>query len=717
MGWTMRMKRRDFLIGLAGTAALSAIPARLLAQAAPAAAKTVVASDDYYGTILTDPYRWMESGTDPDWQPWLQAQDSATRARLSAVPGRAAMGARVSALTGEATATSSVVPLADGGILYEQRPAGSQTFALYHRTADGAVSTIIDPGTMRQGEDHVSLDWWDVSDDERHIAYGLSPAGSEASVLHIMERATGTVLPDRIPMTDFGSINWLADGSGIIYHYLTGPRGTPELYLDSEQRLHRFGSDPAGDAVLLKRGQFADVAMTEGQFPIIAAISGTPYAIVAVVDQDPEQLLWVTRTDDLVAGRPSFTRVSTKDDAISDFTVSGDSLWLVSEKDTPRRKLLRTSLSAPDIASAATVVPASEAVIESVYPLGDGALLKQLDGGVHRLTRIAADGSLSPVALPFDGDAGVTYASRKSTTAWVNLDSWLNPPVMLRCAADGSVTDSGLTPPPPIDVTPFVAERRFATARDGTRIPYTMMAKRGWQANGRNPVLATAYGAYGFSATPGFNPRIIAFLEAGGIFVDAGVRGGGDYGREWHEAGKKATKANTWRDLIDVCEALIADRVTAPAHLVGWGVSAGGITIGRAMTERPDLFAGAIAEVGFMNPLRYVSDTNIADILEWGPIEDAESFRIMYAMDSYRAVIDRPAPPAAWPKTMVTMGINDQRVGAFHPAKFAAALQAAGADPMLRVDFDAGHGIGSTRAQTDALRADQYAWVLAVAGG
>lgn len=135
------------------------------------------------------------------------------------------------------------------------------------------------------------------------------------------------------------------------------------------------------------------------------------------------------------------------------------------------------------------------------------------------------------------------------------------------------------------------------------------------------------------------------------------------------------------------------------------------------MTERPDLFAGAIAEVGFMNPLRYVSDTNIADILEWGPMEDAESFRILHAMDSYRAVIDRPAPPAAWPKTMVTMGINDPRVGAFHPAKFAATLQAAGADTMLRVDFDAGHGIGSTRSQTDALRADQYAWVLSVARG
>ena len=711
----MKLDRRRLLAAFAASAALSTLPARLAAQAAPAAAKTVDATDDYWGTTLTDPYRWMESGSDPDWRPWLEAQDAATRARLAAVPGRAALGGRVSALSGESVSTSELAPMADGSILYEQRPAGSQFFALYRRAADGAISTIIDPATMREGESHISIDWWDVSPDQRYLVYGLSPAGSEASVLHIMELATGTILPTRIPMTDFGAISWLPDMSGFFYHALTGARETPQLYLDSETRLHRLGSDPAGDTVVVKRGMFAGLPIAEGQFPIVSTITDTDFAIVGAYDSVPNIRLWTVKVSEWLAGTPRFTRVCTVEDGITDFAAAADSLWLVSEKGAPRRKLVSTRLSAPDLASAREVLPASEAVLESVYAVKQGAVAQYLDAGVQRLTMIDARG-VHPLRLPFGGSTSMMHADAREDVAFVTVSDWLSPTKVIRIAPDGSATDTGLTPPPPIDVSPYMSELRFATARDGTRIPYSFLAKRGWQANGRNPVLVTAYGAYGSSNSPYFNARIIAFLEAGGIFVDAAVRGGGDYGREWHDAGKKATKPNTWRDMIDVCDALIAERVTAPAHLVGWGISAGGITIGRAMTERPELFAGAIAEVGFMNPIRYVAEQNIADIEEWGPMVDADSFRIMYAMDAYRAVLDNPAP-ARWPKVLVQTGINDPRAAPFHSAKFTAALQAKGCDAMLRVDFDAGHGMGSTRAQSDALRADEFAWTLAVAGG
>ncbi len=710
----MNLHRRQLLAAAAASAALASLPSRLAAQARPPLAKTVDAADDYYGTRLTDPYRWMETGTDPDWMPWMRAQDAAARARLAALPGRAAMGARVAALSGESVATSNVVPLKDGGLLYEQRPAGSQTFALYLRDAAGNTRAVIDPGAMRDGSSHVSLDWWEVSDDGRHIAYGLSPAGSEASVLHVMELASGTVLPTRIPNTDFGAVEWLGDSSGFLYLAMTGPRGTPQFYLNSEQRLHRLGTDPATDTVVLKRGQYPAVPMTEGQFPFIATIAGTPWAVMATYDQSPETPVYVAREADIVAGRPEWIKVADDSDAIVNFAATGDDLYLISEKDAPRRKLLRTRLSAPDLANAVTVIAQGPMVLEDVWPSRETLVVQHLDGGVHKLSRVTGT-TVTPIALPFAGAAEPLHAGPLEEDVYATLQGWLEPARVVKIAPDNSITDTGLTPRPPVDVSPFVAEQRFAVARDGTRIPYTLMAKRGWTANGRNPVLATAYGAYGYSATPGFTPRVIAFLEAGGIFVDAAVRGGGDYGREWHDAGKKATKANTWRDLIDVCEALVAERVTAPAYLVGHGVSAGGITIGRAITERPDLFAGAIAEVGFMNPIRYVAEQNVADIEEWGPITDAESFRIMYAMDAYRAVLDAPTAPPRWPRVMVTTGINDPRAASFHSAKFAAALQARGADAMLRVDFDAGHGIGSTRDQTDALRADQYAWVLSLA--
>jgi len=204
---------------------------------------------------------------------------------------------------------------------------------------------------------------------------------------------------------------------------------------------------------------------------------------------------------------------------------------------------------------------------------------------------------------------------------------------------------------------------------------------------------------------------LLPFLDAGGVYCNANVRGGGEYGREWHKAGQKATKANTWRDLIAVCETLIAERITSPKHLAISGTSAGGITVGRALTERPDLFAAAISNVGWTNPIRYVAEQNVADIDEWGPIVDAQSFKVMYDMDAYQAI--KPGTP--YPAVLCITGATDPRVASWHVAKFAARLQAATSSRnpvLLRIDFDAGHGIGSTRTQSDALAADIYSFVL-----
>ncbi len=277
------------------------------------------------------------------------------------------------------------------------------------------------------------------------------------------------------------------------------------------------------------------------------------------------------------------------------------------------------------------------------------------------------------------------------------------------------VRNTGLDGRPPFDLAPYVAERRFAPARDGTQVPFTIIAKRGWKSDSRNPVLATAYGAYQYSLSPAFSARVLAFLDAGGVYVVANVRGGGEYGREWHKAGQKATKPNTWRDFIDVSQALINSRVTSSKKLVILGTSAGGIAVGRALTEKPELFAGAVADVGFMNPVRYSAEQNNLDINEWGPIEDAASFRAMYAMDSYHAIKDG----TRYPPVLVISGFNDPRVATFHAAKFVARLQEATkgkSEVLLRMDFDAGHGMGSTRSQRDALVADIYSFTLWCAG-
>jgi prolyl oligopeptidase len=671
-------------------------------------------ADDYYGTRVSDPYRWMENAKDPDWMPWLKAQDAFTRETLSRVPGRDALLARVSGLSGDLAVTRRVA-VGGGRLFFEQQPAGAQNFKLFVREDGGAVRTLIDPTTINLDGAHVSLDWWRPSENGHHVAYGLSPAGSEASIAHVMDAATGRVLDERIPNTDWGLTGWLPDGSGFFYIQFTGERGTPSFYLNSVVKLHLLRTDPSADQIVLRRGMHAQVPMSEVQAGIVRPIMGSDRALVMVADIRRERAVWTTRLADLIAGKPVFERVASVEDLVVDVAASGDDLFLLSNRDASRGRVLATSASKPSLSTAREVLPLSNVVAEGLYPLRGGVLVRLMDGGIQRLTRVSRDGTAAAVNLPFEGSVRDVFSSELREDAHLLLAGWLQPQGTWRLTPDGRVQDAGLEPPPPFDLSGYVAERRFAAARDGTRVPYTIIARRGWRSDASNPVLATGYGAYQYALSPGFQPRVLAFLDAGGVYVVTGVRGGGEYGREWHKAGQKATKPNTWRDLIDVCETLISSRVTAPSRLVIHGGSAGGITVGRALTERPDLFAGAIAEVGWMNPIRYVAEQNIADIDEWGPIVDAESFRIMYQMDSYHAISEGKRYPAV----LITTGVNDPRVASFNSGKFAARLQdVAPADSpvLLRVDFDSGHGVGSTRAQRDRLLADIYTFALWRAG-
>jgi prolyl oligopeptidase len=708
--------RRDFLVATGAVAALAFLPGRAqpIGAGRPPVAKRVPVLDDYYGTTVADPYRWMEDAKDPDLSPWLRAQDAYAREMLARLPGAAKLRVRVSELSGDLSVTNKV-DFGGGRLFFEQRPAGAQSFKLFVREANGSVRTLVDPTTLIVDGTHISLDWWETSPSGRHVAYGLSRAGSEASTMHVIDVDTGRILDERIPDTDWGVTGWLPDSSGFLYIQLTGERGTPTLYVDSVVKLHVLGDEPAADRALLKRGLHEHVPMTPLQFAIIRPILGSDHAVVMVRDVRPERAVWTVRLPDLIAGNPRFKRVAGVEDLVVGVAATGDDLYVVSNRDAPRGRVLKTSVAAANLATAAEVLPQSRLVAEAIHPVAGGALVQLMDGGVQRLTRVTREGRVSAVALPFEGSVTGVFSSELRHDAYVSLTGWLQPIAIWHLTAEGGMKDAGLDAKPPFDLSRYVAERRFARARDGTRIPYTIVARRGWRANAANPVLATAYGAYQYSWSPRFEPRLPAFLDAGGIFVVANVRGGGEYGREWHKAGQKATKPNTWLDFIDVSKALIASRVTSSTRLVIQGTSAGGITVGRALTERPDLFAGAVADVGWMNPLRYVAEQNNVDIEEWGPVVDAASFRVLYDMDSYHAIRDG----VRYPAVLITCGINDPRVATFNAAKFGARLQAATASPapiLLRVDFDAGHGVGSTRTQRDALLADIYTFTLWRAG-
>ncbi len=719
----LRFDRRQLLASAGAVALAGAVPAALAAEATPItvppapAARTGSATDNYFGEMLRDPYRWMENKEDPDWLPFLKAQNDRTRAVLDALPGRPALAARIAQLSGD-TATTRSVQRANGRLFFQQRPPGADNFKLFVRE-DGQDRMLVDPTALNGPAalggpgGHMSLDWWRASPDGSHVAYGLSPDGSEDSVLHILDVLDGKDLPERIANTENANPQWLDDDSGFFYNQLTGAVGTPDRYLDSQARLHRLGSDPATDPVVMRRGLVADVAYDRIQSPRIATFAGARHALLTLSDIRTEQRILVALLADVLAGAARWTQVAGFDDEVTDADLHGDQLFLLANRGAPRGQVLETSAATPSLAAARTVVPEGVQVIEDLHRAQDGLYLRMMDGGISRLRRLGAEGGVTDVALPFDGTIGAVFTTPSQDGVLMTLSGWLTPTGVWSVDSSGVVADTGLTPKPAINVGGYETARMFATAKDGMKIPYSLIYKKGLVLDGSAPAWISAYGSYGASPyTPAFAARTLALVEAGAVVGYANVRGGGEYGREWHKAGQLENKPNTWRDLIAVCEDLCSRRYSSPQHLAIGGRSAGGITVRRAMTERPDLFAAVIDGVGWSDPLRYVVEQDgYGEEPEWGAISDEAGYRALKVIDSYQAVQDGTPYPAV----LLTTGVTDPRVAPFHVAKMTARLQAAsnsGRPVLMRVDYDAGHGIGSTRAQEDREAADTYAFLL-----
>lgn len=708
--------------GLPAAMLLPGIPAWAAKPAAPPVARVEPVRETLWGDTIVDPYRWMENAKDRDWEPFMKGWAAYTRGVLDAIPGRKALLERIGKLSGD-------LPIADapqsagGRLFYQMRPSGANQFKLFVREGiGGAEKLLVDPSTLKgDGGSHMSLDWWRASPDGRYVVHGLSAAGSEDSVARILDVASGELLAERIDRTQYAGPRWLPDSSGFFYNRLAegSKPGSPERYLDSVAWLHRLRSDPKDDLRVLSRGQFADVPVERNEFPYVAAESSSDYLVAGTfggVRRDNP--LFAARRADVLAGRPRWQRVCTVEDEVTGFAFRGDELFLLSTRGAPNARVLRTALSAPAIAQAQVAVAEGPAVLERIALARDGLYLRDMDGGYGALRRLGNDGRIAPVALPFEGTIEGLSASTAEDGLWFAGTSWLLPQTVFRAdPAQQRVERVALTPAFEIDTSAYEAIRTSATARDGTAVPVSIVARKGLARNGRNPTLVNAYGSYQISRGPNFNPRGLAFLEQGGVLAVAHVRGGGEYGRRWWKAGQKLAKPNTWRDLIDVCEWLVKQRWTSPARLAIQGGSAGGITVGRAMTERPELFAAVISNVGMNNALRAEFEPNgPPNIDEFGTVTERVGYLGLRQMDALHAVRDG----VRYPAVLLTTGMTDPRVEPWEVAKMAARLEAvaaarrgAGRNPvLLRVEFDAGHGVGSTREQGDAKRADEYAFVL-----
>jgi prolyl oligopeptidase len=681
----------------------------------PPAAPIEPVVDEYFGTRVTDNYRWMEDRSAPRFVDWIKGQDSYARAVLKEIPGRDELLRRVAAHSAGGVVASDA-RLAGGKTFYLKRAPGEESFRLYVRTGVGGLERLlVDPDRLATPGHHFAIDYYEPSWDGMRVAYGLSQDGSENSVIHVIETTSFREAAETIDRTEYGSPKWRADGKSFFYNRFAklGPGAVEtDKYLNSRAQLHVLGTDPERDVALIGTNLTGTrVPVTPVDVPIVATAAGSPYEF-AVIDHgaEPAVTIYIAKqTPNAVDA--AWRKVADTEDAVTGLAVHGRKLYLLTHKDAARYKVLQTDADAPDLNRATTVIAASERVVESISAAADGLYVRDLDAGQGRIRKVDYDtGAIEEVALPGAGSVIGPTTDPTRAGALFSLQGWVSPEHFYRVAAR-EVQAVDLVPPWSDDLSAYTAVEVRAAAADGTAIPLSIVYKRGLKLDGHNPVWLTGYGAYGVAANAHLLTRQLALLEDGGVYAVAHVRGGGEFGEDWHRAGFMATKPNTYRDLIACAEYLIHAGYGNASSMAIEGASAGGITVGMALAERPDLFRVAISRVGDSNTLRSEYGTDgPANSLEYGSTATQAGFDALYAVDSTQHLKDHTPYPAV----LLTTGMNDPRVAPWQPGKMTARLQATTSSRrpvILLADFGAGHGIGSTRSQRDSEYADQLAFL------
>ena len=678
-------------------------------------------TEEYFGTQVVDPYRYMENLKDPDVSDWFKKQNDYTRASLASIPGRDGLLAKIKKYDEGASArVFDERRLPSGRYFYQKRLASEDVARIYMRDGlAGEEKLLVDPAQyVHSGGPHFAIDYYAPSLDGRFVAFGVSPAGSEDAVLRILDTTTGKETGDVIDRAQFGSPAWLPDNHSLTYNRLqkTGPDSAPtDRYLESHAFLHVLGTDPEKDPLIFGFEVSPAVVVKPADIPFVGIVPESPYAFGLVAHGVQNEItMYAAPLDSLGKADIPWKKICDVDDDVTGFDVHGQDLYLLSHKGASRYKVLHTTLSRPDVPHAAVIVPSSQAVIRNIAAAQDALYVQELDGGVGRLVRVPYGANPEPVTLPFEGTVGLAGTDQRVAGTLLEMAAWtIANKVYAYDPQSKHVTDTKLQPVGPYDEPKDLESAELKVkSYDGTMVPLSIMHKKGIKLDGSHPTLLIGYGAYGITEDPGFDPKRIPWFDLGGVVAVAHVRGGGEYGEDWHLAGKGPTKQNTWKDFIACGEYLIAHRYTDSAHLGGLGGSAGGITIGRSITERPELFAAVIDAVPMSDAIRVEFTPNgPPNIPEFGTVKTEDGFKGLYAMSAYHHVVDGTKYPAV----MLTTGFNDPRVISWEPGKLAARLEAAtssGKPILLRVDYEAGHGFGSTKTQRQVELADEQAFLL-----
>ncbi|MET8862783.1 prolyl oligopeptidase family serine peptidase [Nonomuraea sp. NPDC004580] len=686
----------------------------------PPIARVDVVRDVLHGVTLDDPYRWMEAGGE-EFDHWLDGQARHAREHLDGLPGREELLARIRELGAAHAQYASFTPAAER-LFYLAREPAARVPVLMVREPDGATRTVFDPGIL-PGEAHHAIDWFVPSPDGRHVACAVSASGSEEGTIQVVDAGSGAVLEAIPPTARFAFVSWPDTGSFVHHRFDAASDAPPERRrLDSRSFLHRLGDDPARDQVVLARGlnPRIELAPRDRPFLVVPPHGAWMLALVshsALGPQTSEQLsdcsLYVAPRAGLAdPATCPWRKVAGVDDGVTAFAIGHDTLYLVSQRDAPRCRVLAVPLAAPDLSQARVVVPESERVVQAVLVAGDRLLVRDLDGGVHRIREVPlSGGEPADVPLPVEGAVWEWAAHPERPEALLLISGWTDAPRLYRYDGD-TLEATGPAPRTPAGFGEVCARVLRVPARDGTQIPLTVVHRKDLRLDGNNPALLTGYGSHGVADLPWFRPEMLAWYERGGVFAMAHLRGGGAYGRQWHEAGRGPRKETTITDFVDCAEQLLALGYTRPGLLAGEGVSAGGIPAGGALVRRPELWAAMVLQVPTVNTTRTeFTENGPINVPEFGSVATEEGLRGLLAADACLRVEDG----VPYPAVLLTAGRRDARVPPWQPAKLAARLQAAsssGLPVLLRVEEHGFHGAGATREQDHALLADVLAFLL-----
>lgn len=697
-----------------------------LAAALPAQAVSVApvqdVSDVLHGVTVKDPYRYFENVKDPKVQSWLKEQGESARKELDRIELRNQLEQRIadiSAATGDDIRDVTRMP--GNQVYYLKRARGEKQFKLVMRDSlQGPERVLVDPelDAKRTGVPH-AINYFVPAWDGKHVAYGVSAGGSEDASLYILDTASGKNVGEPIPRVHEALLGWLPDSKSLTYNQLKALKpGDPdsETYLDSKVMWIKVGAPAAEAKAVFGPTITTDLGLARLDVGTILFNPGSRWMVARTTDTTlPEGFLFVADVADLDKPAVAWKKISSFDDKITDAELKGNDLYLLTHDHAPRNRVLKLDLRHPDLKLAREVASAPPGAVLEKFSLTRDALIGEVREGTSIVLRryAAGDGKGQDIPLPFKGAATVhNDPAHAYSDVLYTLNGWTELPRTLLLKGKVS-SDPGLRVNPPMPSLPEVEVVDVKVpSYDGALVPMTLLYKKGLKRDGSNPTLLDGYAAYGFSQTAGFSPARMAWLERGGVLAFANVRGSGVYGDDWYRAGFKATKPNTWKDGVACAKYLVAEGYATPKTLGVMGTSAGGIFVGRTVTTAPELFAAAIFNVGIMDAVRAEDSANgITNISEFGSARNPKEFPALLEMSTYHNIKDNTAYPAV----MLVHGMNDPRVDVWHSAKTAARLQAAtssGKPVLLRLDMQAGHGVGSTATQRYALSADVYSFLL-----